>query len=233
MDYTTLISQIQKNHKLYESEFLRILNTYHQSISLPLTTNSNILSLITFLSTVSHFYDSEYPNFLLLHLNSATDFKLKKELINNLFIIKHKKLVDDHLFFKNILLHCDLQKILHKVVIEIREPRVLISLFSDYLHKGDEKQMAFSIYMICYIYEKYRCKECEEIIKNGFFKEQKVQNICILYLLNEIDFNKGEKSRYLQEVGIHNGKEIIKFLFKEVKRKKRKQRCTNKKIRVY
>ncbi|KAM0686393.1 hypothetical protein COBT_002385, partial [Conglomerata obtusa] len=230
MDFTNLISQIQKNHKIYTTEYQNILTQYSNTISLPLTPFTTSLAYINFLSTTCHFYVSEYASILLTHLSATNDAKLKKELINHVFTLKHKRQITDHTFFTTIIKFCDLTKILNKVIVEIRDTSSIIPLFRYYVENGDDKQMSFGMYMLCYVYEVYGCVDCEEDIIKGFYKDEKISKICTLYLLNEIEFNKNEKSRILSEMGNNTATELVKHIYKQVKKKKELRDVRIKKI---
>lgn len=229
MDFITLTVQIQKQPTHYQSEFETILLQYIHLTTLPAISTKQALSYINFLTTTTGFYKSTYPETLLLHYTTTEDRRLKDEILNNLFILKHKHLIDDVSFFKAILHHADLTKILSRVIIEVKDYTGLIALFASYLKDGDDKQIRFSIFMLCYIYE---CGgKCEDIIVQGLIGEKKIQTICMVYLCNEIEFSKKEKSRILMEMGDYNASRIIEKLCKEIKRKElrevkiRKLRC--------
>ncbi|KAM0677071.1 hypothetical protein BDAP_002362 [Binucleata daphniae] len=229
MDFTLLIPKIQKNAKLYEQEYYEVLGQFTKLCSLPLTPLQTINIYTSFLSTVSHLYESNYPQVFLQFIQKS---KYKKELINNIFIFKHKKQITDIAFFEALFQNCDLQKILNKCIVEIRDPVSLVPLFSKYIENGDDKQSTFSMYMVCYMYEEYGTIECENIIYNGFYKEHKLQNICILSIMNDIDYSKNEKSRILQEIGSYRAIELANHLFKEIKSNKETRDVKIKKLEV-
>lgn len=210
MDFTVLSSKIQKCPKIYKDEYLSTLHTYTKLSTLPQSPFKTTLSLINFLTSTSHFYKTNYPSTLLLHLNNTTDQKLKEELINNIFILKHKKQITDTDFFTSILKHADLNKILSKVMIELTTD--VSDLFKYYIENGTSKQMTFSMYMLCYLYE--NGYDTFDLIYSSF-RVKSLAKICLLYLNNELEFCKNERSRFLMNLGNYVGLNLIKELTKK------------------
>lgn len=221
MDFTTLIVQIQKNPTQYELEFNNILSQYIHLTTLPIINTKQALAYISFLTSTAFFYKSQYPKTILYHYTKTEDMHLKGNLMNNLFILKHKNLIDDVSLFKVLLDHADLTKILSRVILEIRDHENLIELFKTYLHKGDEKQIRFSIFMLCYIYE--RGGNCENYIVDGLVGDMKIQIICMAYLCNEIEFCKNDKSKILLHIGEYKALKVIEKLCKELKNKDQRE----------
>jgi hypothetical protein len=207
---------MQKDPKNYFQEHERVLNTYRHLTILPKASVKLVLSLTSFLTSVAHIYPSDYPALFLSYLSSVKNQSLEKSLLRNVFILKHKKLIDDVTFLKVLLDMSDLSQNVGEKCREILEPKDLIPLLSKYIEVGTDKQSTFSMFAICYIYEIKAIDEVESLIVENLFVNSKLSKICLLYFLGEIDFVKGDESRILCNVKSERAIIISKKILKDV-----------------
>lgn len=213
MDLTYLTSQIQKNPQIYHQEYQSILNKYTGLSKLPKTSSAQILPLIVFLTSTCPFYDSNYAEILSNHIQTTSDQKLKKELLTHLAILRNKNQITDYKYFKIIIEYGNLQKMVGQIQINNFDKN-LLTLFENYKFNGNDKQATFSFFMLCMLYEKGFINEIDLMLNN-----EKLKKIFILYVLNELEFCKNEKSRILKEMGEYIAKSVISSTYKEIQMK--------------
>ncbi|TBU13475.1 hypothetical protein CWI38_0420p0020 [Hamiltosporidium tvaerminnensis] len=253
MDLVSLQSKIFKDPNNYLEEYTEQLEKYKAFVELPIVPLKTLSTLLSFLTTVSHFYPSQYSSLIINHLSVTTNKLLKKEIFTNILILKRKKLITEEDFFTSIFLHTsDFKSVLRMCVKEISD-RKTVEIFIKYVNHGNEKQYFFALFCILYCYEIKKYEELEKIICDNLF-DKKGENMCLLYFLNLIDFsfsdniyekenqntekenenveNTENNSKILIKIGEIKAEEICKLLYKDLRLNKMMRDIRVKKLRV-
>lgn len=200
MNLESLHEKIKKNPKIYESDYLKVIQTYSSMMNLPLIPNN--INFFQFISLTCHFYSEDISELVITHFEKEKNDEKKKEYFYLLGIIHRKKKLKKQEFL-NCLFQCTCKLDLLRTAsdlfydFDLNENmnyskkinlNMVIEKLQNYLTTGTIQQRKTAAFFIIYIYDKtdYNLNNC--IIE--MFKNISLQNMVIDYFLGLLILSK-------------------------------------------
>ena len=228
MDTYEVLLGLSKNPRNYIEEYGKQLDTFVSLVNLPNQPEKPIRQVLSLLLTHVKI-DSRLPNALINSIRTIKCHKIRHVVIESLFLLKRNKLIDADQLLRNLLeYHSDLKSILNLTRREVSVDTVPCLL--EYYTKGNDKQKCFCYYMIVYLFS---CghTELEKDVCEGMFVDGKVGKLCMLYFLDQIDFE--EEGSKAMDLLSDEGASVGKKLFKNIQREAVDREVKIMKMKVY
>ncbi|WEL38825.1 hypothetical protein PFJ87_06g00920 [Encephalitozoon hellem] len=229
MDMYQVLVGLEKCPENYTEEYGRQLELFNSLVKLPKQPGKTIRQTLSFLLAFPN-VDKRLPEILIASIGTIKCHKIRRIVVESLFRLRRKGLIDAGQLFKNLLEHHpDPKSILRRAKALVSSEAIPWIL--EYYGKGTDKQRSFCYYLIVYLFTK-GCSSLEKEVCGGLFADGKVGKICRMYFLDQIDFEEeGEKAMELLSA---EGARFGKMLFKSLQegRMEREEKITKMKIYV-
>ncbi|KAH9411262.1 hypothetical protein HK407_06g10920 [Ordospora pajunii] len=214
MDTYEVMLGLSKNPRNYTEEYRKQLDMFVSLVNLPNQPDKPIRQVLALLLTHVKI-DSRLPDALISSIKTIKCHKIRHMVIESLFLLKRNKLIDADRLLRNLLeYHPDLKSILNRTRRDVSGDAIPCLL--EYYAKGNDKQKCFCYYMIVYLFSGGH-SELEKDVCEGMFAEGRVGKMCMLYFLDQIDFeDEGSKAMdLLSDEGAGVGKRLFKSIQQE------------------
>ncbi|AFN83157.1 hypothetical protein EROM_060630 [Encephalitozoon romaleae SJ-2008] len=228
MDIYQVLVGLEKCPENYAEEYGRQLELFNSLVKLPKQPVKIIRQTLSFLLAFPK-VDKRLPETLIASIGTIKCHKTRRIVVESLFRLRRKGLIDTGQLFKNLLEHHPDPKSV------LRRARALVSKEAvpwilEYYGKGTDKQKGFCYYLIVYLFTK-GCSGLEKEVCGGLFVDGKIGKICRMYFLDQIDFE--EEGARAMELLSPEGARFGRMLFKSLQedRMEREEKIT--KMRIY
>jgi hypothetical protein len=212
MDIHRISHEVARNPETYREEYRSEMRSYESLTRLPQQPEKIIRQTLAFL--LSHPRMEEgLAETLVSSLSTTKCLKIRQLVLNGLFSLKRTGAISSSLLLKTLLEHSVELKSFLKRCREIADEAV-IPIVQEYYRRGTDKQRCFCYYMIVYLFS---CghTQLEEDVCKGLVSEGKINRICHLYLLDQIDFEEEgrmDPMSLLSEEASKYGKRLLKHI---------------------
>lgn len=230
MDLYQVMVGLSKNPENYLEEYRQQLRSFEALVRLPKQPEKIIRQTLSFLLAHPK-VDGKLPEILIGSIGNIRCHKIRRIVIESLFILRHKNLISTGQLFKNLLGHCtDLKSVLNKARKWADEDA--IPHIQNYYRKGTEKQRCFCYYIIVHLFAK-GYSQLEDEVCEGLFADGKVGKICMLYLLDQIEFESDDVREKAMSLLSDNAEKFGKLLFKEISEDRMERDTKIMKMKIY
>lgn len=228
MDIYQVMVGLSNDPENYVEEYRQQLQSFEALVRLPKQPEKTIRQTLAFLLAHPR-VDKRLPDVLADAVRMVKCHKTRSVIVNSFFGLKSRGLIGTDQLFRTLLEHCvDLKSVLKNAKREADEEAIPHLL--NYYRKGTDKQRCFCYYLIVCLFMR-GCSQLEKEVCEGLFAGGKIGRICMLYFLNQIDFE--EESEQAMSLLSDEAAETGRRLFREIAEDKMERETKVMKMRIY